>query len=229
MAASRATIAQALTFVLAGLLPSGLPAEAAETSSRVPIGQGFDFYVLSLSWSPSYCAAEGENANRHQCGPGRPYGFVVHGLWPQFEHGYPEHCPSREPDRVPGGLAARFLDIMPSAGLIGYQWRKHGTCSGLSQEDYFVAVRAARDRIAVPPAYRATNKVLMVDPDQVEEDFVKSNPGLKADAIAVTCDGKFVREVRICMSKNLEFRPCPEVDRAECRRGRVLMPANRGD
>lgn len=66
------------------------PAVTAE--APVPRGQGFDFYVLSLSWSPSYCEAEGEQANGQQCRAGRPYAFVVHGLWPQYERGYPENC-----------------------------------------------------------------------------------------------------------------------------------------
>lgn len=229
MAASRIITGQAFALLLAASAVFGAsPARAAEAGSPVPIGQGFDFYVLSLSWSPSYCAAEGEDANRQQCGRGRPYGFIVHGLWPQFERGFAEDCKSNEPSRVPRGLASRFLDLMPSIGLIGYQWRKHGTCSGLGQEDYFTVMRAARDRIAVPPAYRATEAARSVDPDHVEADFIKSNPGLGAEAITVTCDGKFVREVRICMDKELGFRPCPRLERRECRRDSVLMPASRG-
>ena len=55
----------------------------------VPIGSGFDFYVLALSWSPSYCEAEGAEANQQQCKAARPYAFIVHGLWPQFERGFP--------------------------------------------------------------------------------------------------------------------------------------------
>src|SRR5690606_35235274 len=124
--------------------------------------------------------------------------------------------------------ASRFLDLIPSVGLIGYQWRKHGTCSGLGQEDYFTVMRAARDRIAVPPAYRATQAGQPVDPDRLEADFIKSNPGLEDDGIAVTCDERFVREVRICMDKDLGFRSCPRLERRECRRDSVLMPASRG-
>lgn len=212
--------------MIAAALFAGPRGAAAD---ELPAGHGFDFYVLSLSWSPSYCAVEGEDANRQQCGRGRPYAFVVHGLWPQFEHGYPDHCKSGEPDRVPKGLVSRYLDLMPSAGLIGHQWRKHGTCTGLSQADYFRVMRAARQQIAVPPAYRATEKALNVDPDTLEADFVAANPGLKKDAIAVTCDGRYVREVRICMTKELGFRPCPEVERGECRRDAVEMPPSRGE
>src|SRR5262245_32563319 len=54
----------------------------------------FDFYVLSLSWSPSFCAANVERGFQRsdpQCGP-RPFSFVVHGMWPQYEKGFPEFC-----------------------------------------------------------------------------------------------------------------------------------------
>src|SRR6516165_2487386 len=52
----------------------------------------FDYYVLSLSWSPSFCeeAEERGRNSQAQCG-GRPFSFVVHGLWPQYEHGFPEY------------------------------------------------------------------------------------------------------------------------------------------
>src|SRR3954447_12993056 len=61
----------------------------------------FDFYVLSLSWSPSFCEAASERGNSGrsqaaQCG-GRPFSFVVHGLWPQYERGFPEYCQRPSP------------------------------------------------------------------------------------------------------------------------------------
>src|SRR5205823_13549256 len=58
----------------------------------------FDFYVLALSWSPSFCEASGERGTppQQQCGA-RPYSFVVHGLWPQYERGFPEFCQQPAP------------------------------------------------------------------------------------------------------------------------------------
>jgi len=212
-------------FVIAACFAAGCLTAAACRAEDIPQGSGFDFYVLSLSWSPSYCAAEGADANPTQCGPGRPYAFIVHGLWPQFESGdYPTFCATRDPDRVPKRLVARLLDLMPTAGLIGHQWRKHGSCSGLGQEDYFRVVRAARDRVAVPAEYRRTQTARTVDPDEVEADFMEANPGLPAEGIAVTCDGTLLREVRLCMTKDLAFRACAEVDASSCRADEVLMP-----
>ncbi|MCV0397757.1 MAG: ribonuclease [Rhizobiaceae bacterium] len=200
---------------------------ATNGSLSPPSGNGFDFWVLSLSWSPSYCEAKGDDANRQQCASPGKHAFIVHGLWPQFERGWPEFCDSREPDRVPDRLVSEMLDIMPSAGLIGHQWRKHGSCSGLSQRDYFRGVRAARGRVEIPTALDSIDQRRMVEPDAVEEAFRDANPGLGADAIAVTCDGGLLREVRICMSKNFTFRACPEVDRRGCRHDETQMPASR--
>lgn len=218
----------AASCVLAACQPAaegaGSPASAAPP---VVEGTGFDFYVLSLSWSPSYCAIEGEDANRQQCGSGRPYAFVVHGLWPQFEDGYPEFCRARQ-DRVPDGLVARMLDLMPSAGLIGHQWRKHGTCTGLSQEDYFAVVRAARERVDIPDRFIMPAAHETVTPEEVERSFVARNPLIPHDGIAVTCSRRHLREVRICMDRGLGFRSCAAVDRQSCRSGRIDMPPVRG-
>lgn len=195
--------------------------------AKVPAGGGFDFYVLTLSWSPSYCEAEGEEANRQQCASGRPYAFVVHGLWPQFERGYPSDCRVKERD-VDEATLRGLYDIMPSAGLIRHQWRKHGSCSGLLQSDYFQVLRRARESVAIPAAFRRLDAYRTVSPDEVERAFIAANPGIKPAGIAATCDRRLLREVRICMSKGLEYRACPEVDRQSCRRDKVVMPPVRG-
>ena len=65
-------------------------------------------------------------------------------------------------------------------------------------------------------------------PAEVEDAFVKANPGLSNAAIAVTCDSRRLSEVRICLSKDLQFRACEEIDRRACRRDKVEMPPMRG-
>ena len=203
------------------------PAAKSAPAPSLPIGDGFDFYVLSLSWSPSYCEAEGQEANRQQCAAARPYAFVVHGLWPQFERGFPERCATGEPD-VSNATLRTLYDIMPSAGLIRHQWRKHGSCAGLDQDDYFAVLRAARETVAIPPEFRRLEGYRTLDPDDAEAAFLKANRSLPRDAVAVTCDKRYLREVRICMTKGLEFRSCPEVDRRDCRLAKVVMPPVRG-
>lgn len=208
---------------LAGTLFLLFVVGAAVAQSRSDEPSGFDFYVLALSWSPSYCAAEGERRDTEQCASGRPYAFVVHGLWPQFERGYPEFCGGRN-EQVSRAMTERMLPLMPSRGLIRHQWRKHGTCTGLSQQAYFATVERARRRVAVPPGFARLASYRMVSPDSVAQAFRIANPGLDARSMAVTCDRRFLREVRVCLDKALEFRQCPEVARRACRAPRVAMP-----
>jgi ribonuclease T2 len=188
----------------------------------------FDFYVLALSWSPSYCEVMGERGRegREQCGA-RPYAFVVHGLWPQYERGFPEFCQVPAP-KLDRGIVSSMLDLMPSPRLIFHQWDKHGTCSGLAPRAYFETVRKARAVVKIPPEYIDVKTPLMVTPDEVEAAFVKANPGLTHAGIAVTCDNRRLHEVRICLSRDYTFRDCPEVDRRACRRDRLMMPPVRG-
>lgn len=194
------------------------------TPARVPIGKGFDFYVLSLSWSPTWCADNDTDGKTQQCRKGGDYGFIVHGLWPQNERGYPEYCPTRESDRVPEGLGRTVLDIIPSMGLIGHQWRKHGSCSGLTQKDYFTVIRAAWDRVRIPAELAPQRGGARLSPGTAEESFIAANPSLGRKGIAVTCEGGRLEEVRICMTPDLSFRACPEVDRAGCRAKSIEQP-----
>jgi ribonuclease T2 len=202
------------------------PAAAQDQRQNAP-GK-FDFYVLALSWSPSYCEAMGERGReaREQCGA-RPYSFVVHGLWPQYERGFPEFCQVPAP-KLDRGIVSSMLDLMPSPRLIFHQWDKHGTCSGLAPRAYFEAVRKAWAVVKIPTEYLDVKTPLTVTPDEVEGAFLKANPGLTRAGIAVTCDSRRLHEVRICLSKDYKFRDCPELDRRACRRERLVMPPVRG-
>jgi ribonuclease T2 len=191
----------------------------------------FDFYVLSLSWSPSFCEAASERGNSGrsqaaQCG-GRPFSFVVHGLWPQYERGFPEYCQRPSP-RLARNIMTSMLDLMPAPGLIFNEWDKHGTCSGLGARAYFETIRKARSAVRIPEEYLELSAPKTVAPAEIEDAFIKVNPGLSSSAIAVTCEKTRLSEVRICMSKELQFRACEEIDRRACRREQVVMPPIRG-
>lgn len=208
---------------------SSTPSWAQDKRQNAP-GE-FDFYVLALSWSPSFCEASSERGSsgrstRAQCG-GRPYSFVVHGLWPQYDRGFPNYC-QRPAPRLERNLMASMLDLMPAPGLIYSEWDKHGTCSGLSQRAYFETIRKARAAVKIPADYLGLADPKTIAPSDIEEAFIKANPGLSNAAIAVTCDSKRLSEVRICMSKDLQFRACEEIDRRACRRDSVVMPPVRG-
>jgi ribonuclease T2 len=187
----------------------------------------FDFYVLSLSWSPSFCDAAGERAARQAECVQRPYSFVVHGFWPQYEKGFPEFCQQPSP-RLDRNIVSSMLDLMPAPRLIFHEWDKHGTCLGLPARAYFEIIRKARAIVKIPPEFIDVKSELTVTPDSVAEAFTKANPGLTRDAMAVGCDNKRLREVRICMTRELGFQDCPGVARRSCKRDKLIMPPVRG-
>jgi ribonuclease T2 len=226
----RAAVLAALVSLL--VLPAGLEQAAAQ---QKPDGQPgkFDFYVLALSWSPSYCASVDElPADRRtrkdpQCDGGRPYAFVVHGLWPQYERGFPSWCTVPAP-RIPRSLVDTMLDLMPSPRLVFHEWDRHGTCSGLTAQAYFAGLRKARAAITIPDGYSGFDEPKTESPVEVGVAILKANPQLTQDDIAVGCDRKRLTDVRVCLSKDFTFRKCPNVVAHACRLDKVVMPAVRG-
>jgi ribonuclease T2 len=217
--------------LLASLALIGIAGTASAQDHRQNAPGEFDFYVLSLSWSPSYCEEASERgrngrSQQIQCG-GRPFSFVVHGLWPQYERGFPDYCQRPSP-RLDRNIVSSMLDLMPAPGLIFNEWDKHGTCSGLGGRAYFETIRKARSAVKIPEEYLELSAPKSVAPAEIEDAFIKVNPGLSSSAIAVTCDKARLSEVRICMSKELQFRACEEIDRRACRREQVVMPPIRG-
>src|SRR6201746_1916886 len=212
-----------------GLLAMAAGGASAQDRRQNTPGE-FDYYVLSLSWSPSCCeeapARGTEGRAQAQCA-GRPFSFVVHGLWPQYEHGFPEYCERPSP-RLDRNIMTSMLDQMPAPGLIFTEWDKPGTSSGRGARAYFETIRKARSAVKIPPEYLELSEPKTVAPAEIEDAFIKVNPGLSASAIAVTCNRTRLSEVRICMSKDLQFRSCEEIDRRACRRDQVAMPPMRG-
>jgi ribonuclease T2 len=191
----------------------------------------FDYYVLALSWSPTYCAERTNKSYEPQCDARseRPYAFVLHGLWPQYERGWPQDC--RAPDRgwVPGPVANRMLDIMPSKRLVFHEYRKHGTCSGLGVDSYFGLARQLYQKVRIPERYvRLTDDRLVVGPGELIGEFLEANPELRPDMIAVQCGGagNRLKEVRVCFTKSGSFRGCGpnENQRRLCSADRMYVP-----
>ena len=180
----------------------------------------FDYYVMALSWSPAWCAGEGAGRGAAQCVAGAR--FVLHGLWPQNEQGWPSYCRTgmRDPSRAE---SAAMADVMGSGGSAWYQWKKHGRCSGLPARGYYALARAAYGRIAIPEVFTRLQKEVRLPAAVVEEAFIEANPGLELDMVTVTCDRRRIDEVRICLSKALEPRPCAPDARRDCQMTDALM------
>lgn len=213
-----------MRFMLALLIviASAVPAPARSTRSG-----DFDYLVLALSWSPTYCASPaGENDNS-QCAPGRRFAFVVHGLWPQFERGWPQDCETSE-GWVEEKTIRSMMDIMPSKKLIIHEWKKHGTCAGVSQADYFRGVRNLFGKVRIPARYLSPTADVITTPDQLVTDFVKTNRDLTADMMSVQCgntrDRARLSELRICLDKRGNFAACGANENRSCRASTLVMP-----
>ena len=163
----------------------------------------FDYYLLTLSWSPEYCHS---NPMSTQCGGGHHFGFVVHGLWPEFQNGgYPEHC-----SNAPGpSNPASYLDIMPDLGLIQHEWTTHGTCSGLNADSYFSLIRQAFTSIKIPKQFSMPGTQQTESAMQIKAAFEQANPTLKDADIQISCAGTYLKAVEICLTKSLAAMACP--------------------
>lgn len=211
-----------LTFVVAAT-----PAPA-QTSSNAP--GDFDYYALVLSWSPTHCAEPEAEDDELQCNrrDGRRYAFVLHGLWPQHERGYPENCRLRSRPFVPERTINGMLDIMPSRPLVIHEYRKHGTCSGLTPDEYYATSRKLFESINIPDRYVNPFESQFVSPGQLVDELLDENPQLEEDMIAVSCrgSGNRLREIRVCFTRDGKPRSCGynEHPRNMCKAQRMFVP-----
>jgi ribonuclease T2 len=216
-----------LTVSFATLIAAPALAQERAGEQKGAAAGNFDFYVLALSWSPGFCALDGDEKGREQCATGKGLGFVVHGLWPQYDRGFPTECAPA--GRTPSRLALdEVKDVYPDEGLARFEWRRHGTCSGKSPTDYFADVKKAREKIVIPQAFAKPTEDQRWTPVDLERAFVAANTGLRTDMLAIVCRKGLLQEVRVCFSRDLrQFQTCPDVDRRGCRGGPTTVKAAR--
>jgi ribonuclease T2 len=216
--------AQVATLLLTALLcvPSSAPARHRSRDSDAQPGV-FDYYMLSLSWSPAFCL---NSPGAAECGGSRRYGFIVHGLWPQNERGWPQYCNVHVP--VPDEVVQGIMDIMPARQLVYHEWSAHGTCSGLDPVAFFALVRRAYASVQMPAQLSTASQPVEQSPDSVAAAFAAANKALAEQSIVVTCSGQSVprlREVHICLDRDLKSRACSaDAAREACRAPALLVP-----
>ncbi len=205
-----------------------------ETYARNDAPGLFDYYVLSMSWSPTFCMRQASRGrlrrNDPQCRAGAGYGFVLHGLWPQFRRGWPSEC--RTKNRfVPDAVIRAVMDVMPAKGLVIHEWRKHGTCSGLSPRAYFNLAERLFRQVTVPQDYRAPRRPLKRTPQQIRRAFYNANRdhGFFAESFTVVCDRQdgqaLLKEIRVCFTPTGRPSRCGmNESRSACRARIVLIP-----
>lgn len=183
----------------------------------------FDYYLVSLSWSPAYCSTHPQDKN--QCG-GRGFGFVLHGLWPQKSTGgWPENCPATsEPSRA---VIQKTMAFMPSEKLINHEWTKHGTCSGLTGDQYLELADKAYSAIKIPAVFQTPGASTDMLASQIIAAFVQENTGLPEESLSVKCSKGELEEVRVCVDTQLKPKACGKGIRSQCGKEPVQVRAMR--
>ena len=167
-------------------------------------------YTLALSWSPGFCAREGDDTdNVMQCdGATGRFGFVLHGLWPETDgRDWPQYC---APVRLVSRETLRqHLCMTPSPQLLQHEWTRHGSCMAATPEEYFAAAAQAFDRVRFPDMVMlGGGRAVRVG--DLRRAFVAANPSLSADMISVQVrGGDWLDEVRLCLGPDQNYQSCP--------------------
>jgi ribonuclease T2 len=191
------------TIALLALLGLGTCSQARRPAD---VPGDFDYYAVALSWSPSYCATRNDP---DQCAVGRRLGFVLHGLWPQHERGYPEKCST---EKLTPQVRERFSSLFPSERLAEHEWRKHGTCSGLDPAGYFALSGRLKNQVTIPRAFQHPATPVRVSYHEFVQAFKSANPKLQQYSVLPFCagGGRYLREVHVCYDKRGASRSCSE-------------------
>ena len=183
------------------------------TTSDASAGD-FDYFLLTLSWAPEFCASNPNGRTSVECAPNQHRGLVVHGLWPQYDNGkWPQDCASTPP--VSSGTVNHMMPIMPGKQLIQHEWAKHGTCSGMSVQDYFGAIEKLYNELEVPAEFKRPASSAQTNPVTIEQKFATANNAPQS-AFRVSCPQNEFSAVEVCLSKELQYQTCPNTVK-ECR------------
>ncbi|TVV72346.1 ribonuclease T2 family protein [Sphingomonas solaris] len=192
-------------------VPDVLPKPRLEAANRdnprrlMPTGG----YTLAVSWSPGYCFTRQASArDAFQCGGGNvPFGFVLHGLWPDGEgETWPQYC--RPARAVPEAVIRQTLCATPSVQLIQHEWAKHGTCMSPDPKSYFSRATGLYRVLRFPDmAALARRKDLTTA--AFARAFAAVNRGIPASAVRVTTGkGGWLDELWLCMDRRLRYAAC---------------------
>jgi ribonuclease T2 len=239
----RSRRARRLVLLVVALLAAAVPAQARRSVADNP--GDFDYFLLTLSIAPSFCALSPANQAKPQCqvlteADFRATPLTVHGLWPNRSgvsvNLQPQDCEGPPLGRLPDSVCADLQRYMPGGpGLERYEWRKHGTCSGLSPEAYF-ATLATLARYANETIGAAMREGGMLGrPMRIAELLaaVEARERALASAIVVDCrqprggGEALVREIRVVLSKDLQPMAAADVGLGQnsgCPRGTGLVP-----
>lgn len=160
----------------------------------------FDFYVLDMPWGPEFCGIKDVSKD---CKP-QP-GFVLHGLWPQFNNDtWPVFCSN---ERGPEDFRSN-LDITPDLQLLQHEWEKHGTCSAVGPQRFFEMEHKAFRTVRVPNEFRHVTADEFFTPEWILASFALENASFPPGSFSVSCKDDKLTAVEACFSKDLQPVSC---------------------
>ena len=199
-------------FPTRGARETGRRSRAARQAAESAPG-AFDYYLLTLSWSPEYCH---NHQGAAQCVAHSR--FVLHGLWPENADGtYPENCTS---DPLPSPTPP---NAYPDPRLAAHEWATHGTCTGLTAAAYFNEASTAFASVKIPPAFAQGPGPGSLSADSIVAQFQQVNPGLPQGSVVVSCASNYLSAVEVCLDKNLHGVACG-AGLHSCNAGVVKVP-----
>lgn len=215
----------ALSIMLVALTSSAFAVDGQADSRPDGKPQNFDYLILALSWSPTYCAANSRRLDERQCQAPANHGFVVHGLWPQAMDGARLRCPAGKGE-FSKALFERTLEIFPDLDLAQMQWQRHGHCFGFAADAYLEKAGAARAKLVIPERFRNVDQIFSLSGEAIRESFVNANSNLTAQSVAISCRKGELVEVLVCLKNDLSsFEPCPQIAQRSCRAATLRIPA----
>lgn len=163
-------------------------------------------YVYAYSWTPGFC----DKQTYPGCLAPESYwetNFTIHGLWPQYmDNGYPDFCTTEPFDNsIPQQIGEDTMiqywpDVKYSPSSSSYnsfwehEWTRHGTCSGLTQLQYFNTALQLTNRIPTPQSlYDSIGGTMSAD-------LLRENMG-GVNYVALQCSNQVLNGAYTCWNQ----------------------------
>ena len=215
--------------IIASLLLAG----GAFAYSRSPLASKVSTdNLLALSWQNAFCQT---HQKKKECRNIKPNSytathFTLHGLWPQPRS--KQNCKGKRKVYLDKPLYLELLSVMPAAkgGLQHHEWKKHGTCYGTDQAEYFedsILLIKQFNNSAVQNLF-AKNIGKTITKEQVMRAFDNSYGKGSGRKVKMMCNKGMISELQINLggeikktSKMADLLKGAKNAKGGCKRGKV--------
>ncbi len=188
----------------------------------------FDSHVLAISWQPAFCEIKGDS--KKECATLHPSRFdashfSLHGLWPNkrscgHKYGYCSSIKKRPPTfcAYPSlNLSVEVRDalgiVMPSVKhgtcLQRHEWWKHGTCSGLDENEYYLLSMEFLDQVNSSNFVRQFVSQRIgetVNKSEFKAEFEKNFGYSSFEKVTLKCKRGMLTEMQLSLPRELNTK-----------------------